>query len=437
MKIFAVGGYDEIGKNMTCIESEGEALILDIGLHIENLMGQDYDVTSMTRKELRQLEVLPDDRILEGIKDKVVGIVIGHGHLDHIGAVTKIAHTYDCPIFVTPFSAEILRGQCMEEKNYKLERDIRVVKPGETVRMGRSFSVEFVPAAHSIPDTTISAIHTEEGTVIYANDYKFDHDVTLGHETNTERLAELGKAGVKALIFDTTRVERPGHTGNEDEAVQKIRNAMAECDPEGGIIATTFASHILRHQNIILAATEMNRRVIFLGRSMEKYIACANRLGLLDLMGSRVFGRKNSMERALGKAEKKKFVFIVTGNQGEPNSVLDRISRGELPYDFSKRNDSILFCCEVIPTETNRKCRDELERRLSPLAKNIFRDLHVSGHAAREDVRKMLTLTKPEHVIPTHGGRARLESARDLALEEGFPDGNIHLLHDGEMLEIK
>jgi ribonuclease J len=143
------------------------------------------------------------------------------------------------------------------------------------------------------------------------------------------------------------------------------------------------------------------------------------------------------MERALGKADKKKFVFVVTGNQGEPHSVLDRISRGELPYDFANRNDSILFCCEVIPTETNRKCRDELENRLSPLAKNIFRDLHVSGHAAREDVRKMLNLTKPEHVIPTHGGRTRLESARDLALEEGFPEGNIHLLHDSEMLELK
>jgi len=436
MKIFAVGGYDEIGKNMTCIESGDEALILDIGLHIENLMGQDYDVTSMTRKELRQLEVLPDDRVLEGIKDKVAGIVIGHGHLDHIGAVTKIAHTYDCPIFVTPFSAQILRGQCLDEKNYKIERDIRVIKPGATVKIGKGFSVEFIPAAHSIPDTTISAIHTREGTVIYANDYKFDHDVVLGHETNTERLAELGREGVKALIFDTTRVERPGHTGNEGEAVRKIREAMAECDPAGGIIATTFASHILRHQNLINSAAALGRRVVFLGRSMEKYISCANRLNLLDLRGSRVFGRKSGMERALMKADKKKFVFVVTGNQGEPNSVLDRISRAELPYDFSKGNDSILFCCEVIPTETNHKCREELEKRLDPLTKNIFRDLHVSGHAAREDIRKMLALTRPEHVIPTHGGRARLESARDLALEEGFHDSNIHLLHDGEELEI-
>ena len=436
MKIVAVGGYDEIGKNMTCLVVGNEALVLDMGLHIENLMGRDFHLQSMTRKELRVIEVVPDERVIEDVRHQVVGIVIGHGHLDHIGAVSKLAHAYDCPIFLTPFSAQILKNHCRQEEVYTDFLDIREVLPGATVHIGDGFDVEFIPTAHSIPDATIPAIHTREGTVIYANDYKFDHDIA-GRETNTERLGELGKTGVKALIFDTTRVKRPGHTGTEAHALEKIRKALSECNPEGGIIATTFASHIARHQNLILAAGEIGRRVVFLGRSMDNYLSAAKMLGILDMRGSRVFGRRRGIMNALGKADKTKVVFVVTGNQGEPHSVLDRISRAELPFEFKDRNDSVLFCCEVIPTETNQKYRKELEERLeSEGVEHIFRDLHVSGHAQREDVRKMLQLTRPEHVIPTHGGRERLESAKELALEEGFLEKNIHLLHDGESLEI-
>lgn len=434
MEITAVGGYSEIGKNMTCIVSGDEAVILDMGIHVEKLMGHDYDITRMSRKELTKLEVLPDDRVIENVKKKVVGIVIGHAHLDHIGAVTKLAHNYNVPVLMTPFSAEVLREQVFEEKKYVLDREIVTVLPIGRVPLGKTTTVEFIPAAHSIPDATILAVHTLEGTVVYANDYKFDDTPVLGDKTDVRRLRALGEKGVKAMIFDTTRVDREGSTPSEQVAKQKIDGAFAGLEANG-IITTTFASHIARLQTLINAGERMGRRVILLGRSMSKYVGCANKLELLETKKAKVHANPRDMETVLKRisGKKEKYMLIVTGNQGEPNSVLDRIANEVLPYDFHK-GDAVMFCCEVIPSPTNIACRKNLEKKLLSKGASIYKGLHVSGHAAKEDIRRMINLISPENVIPTHGGIEKLKLAKALAEEEGFD--KVHLLQDGESLEI-
>lgn len=434
MELFAVGGYDKIGKNMTALVVGDEALILDMGIDIESLMTQDYDVQSLSNHEMRGIGALPDDSVIEHLKDKVQAIVIGHGHLDHIGGVSKLAHTYgDVPIFVTPFSAEVLRKQLFDEKRYKMNREVVSVLPSGRVTAG-NFTIEFVPAAHSIPDTAILVIHTDEGRVVYANDFKFDSHPVLGHQTNVERLRELGRKGVKAAIFDTTRIARPGRTGSETDARKKIEEAFDRIS-DGGIIATTFASHIARLQTLIEFGHKKGKKVLILGRSMEKYIGCASAFQMLRLEKSRVYGRAPIVEKVVNEIKDKKedYLLIVTGNQGEPNSILYRMANGTLDYPFDS-SDHVLFCCEVIPTETNIALRQELENKLSEKGVQMDKDLHVSGHASREDMREFLNLLKPEHIIPTHGGRDKLKSAEALAKEEGFKD--IHLLHDGESVRF-
>lgn len=435
MKLTAVGGYEEIGKNMTLLTSGGESVILDMGLHVEVLMGQDYDTAGMSQKELTELKALPNDEIIEPqVRKGVVAIAIGHGHLDHIGGITKMAHRYAVPILATPFTAEVIKTQIVEERKYKLTREVRKVLPAGLVKIGRRFSVEFVPAAHSIPDAAILAVRTPEGLVVYANDYKFDDHPMLGHKTDVRRLRQLGAEGVRAFIFDTTRIELEGHTPSEKVAHDKIEKALGELEDTKGIIATTFSSHMARIQGLINAGERMGRRVLLLGRSMEKYSSAGIRTKFLNLSRAGVFGGARSIEKILRTIKRKeKFLLIVTGNQGEPNSVLDRMANEVLPYRFNE-GDAVLFCSEVIPSPINKACRRALEEKLQKKGAEIYKGLHVSGHACRDDIREMLRILNPEHVIPTHGTPSKLELARLLAKEEGFE--SVHILRDGERTDF-
>lgn len=435
MKLTAVGGYEEIGKNMTLLTSGGESVILDMGLHVEVLMGQDYDTAGMGRRELTELKALPNDDILEpSVRKSVVGIALGHGHLDHIGGITKMAHRYDVPIIATPFTTEVIKSQIVEERKYQLTREVRKILPAGVVNLGRRFSIEFVPAAHSIPDATILAVRTPEGLVVYANDYKFDEHPMLGHKTDVHRLRQLAAEGVRAFIFDTTRIELEGHTPSERVAHDRIEKTFGELEDTKGIIATTFSSHIARIQGLIEIGERMGRRVLLLGRSMEKYSTAAIRTKFLNLSRAGVFGNSRSMEKMLRSVkQKEKFLLIVTGNQGEPNSVLDRMANEVLPYRFNE-GDAVLFCSEVIPSPINKACRRALEEKLQKKGAEIYKGLHVSGHACRDDVRDMMKILNPEHIIPTHGTPSKIEMAGALAKEEGFE--NVHILRDGGSVEF-
>lgn len=439
MEVIAIGGYDEIGKNMTVIAHEGEAIVLDMGLHVERLMGEDYDLSRMTRAEMLALGAIPNFNRLEGIKEKIVGVFIGHAHLDHVGGASKLAGLFpDVPFFMTPFTAAVFRQGLEDDQKYRGQKvDLRIVKAGTKVSVGRGFVVEFIGVSHSVPDATVLAVHTSKGIFLYALDWKFDKDPLLGNRTNIDRLAQLGaKGNVVGMAFDTTRIERSDPTKSEKWAKERIDEAIAELTGEG-IIATTFASHIARLKTLVEAGERQGRKVFLLGRSMDKYVGAAKDLRLVSFKKAGLFGRPKSVQAALSKIKnnKDKHMLIVTGNQGEPGSVLDRMVQGTLPYRFDS-SDNILFCSEAIPTPINLACRKDIERRLKGMGAQVHLGLHVSGHAAAPDIERFIGLVKPKYLLPTHGGLEKLLRARKLGERIGYPTDRIPLLHDGESIKL-
>ncbi len=440
MEITAIGGFDEIGKNMTVVAVGDEAIVIDLGLHVERLMGEDYDIARMSRSEMLSIGAIPDYRRLDGIKQKIVGVFVSHGHLDHVGAGTKLMGLFPgAPFYMTPFTAEIFKRQMEDEVKYKGKGpDLRTVTYGSKVSCGKNFVVEFIAAAHSIPDHAILAVHTHEGVFLYALDWRFDPTPVLSTKTNINRLQQLGDKGlVKGVIYDTTRIERDEPTQSESWAKQKIEEMIAGLKGEG-IIATTFASHIGRLQTLIDAGERQKRKVLLLGRSMEKYMDSAKALKLINLRRASVWGRSKTVEAVLRKItpnNKSEFMLITTGNQGEPGSILDRMSRGVLPYTFT-RDDNILFCSEAIPTPVNLACRKEIEGSIRSRGAHVHLGLHVSGHASGGDIDRFLKIVKPKNLIPAHGGIEKLIRARKRAEAVGFREEQVHLLHDGEALSI-
>ena len=439
VEITAIGGYDEIGKNMTVVSFGDEAIVIDLGLHVEKLMGERYNISRMSREELLSIEAIPDYRRLRKIPQKIVAVFIGHAHLDHVGAASKLSGLFkNVPFYMTPFTAGVFKGQLDDEEKYKGQKpDIRIVKPGAKVSAGKSFVVEFIGVSHSVPDSAVLAIHTPKGIFLYALDWKFDDRPGVGGKTDISRLAQLGEKGrVLGMAFDTTRIERSEPTGSEHYAMEKIEQAVGSLEGEG-IIATTFASHIARLQTLINEGQKQKRKVILLGRSMEKYVGVAKELKLISLNRAEVWGRPKSIQAVLTKIkeDKDRYLLIVTGNQGEPGSVLDRMVEGTLPYKFSKM-DNILFCSEAIPTEMNLKCRKDIERRLKTMGAGVHLGLHVSGHASGGDIERFIKLVKPKKLVPTHGGIEKLLRARKLAEGIGYKREDVHLLHDGESVKL-
>ncbi|MFH0962323.1 MAG: MBL fold metallo-hydrolase RNA specificity domain-containing protein [archaeon] len=439
VEITAIGGYDEIGKNMTVVSFGGEAIVLDMGIHVERLMGEDYNIARMSREELLGIGAIPDYRRIREIREKVVGVFIGHAHLDHVGAAGKLAGLFKgVPFYMTPFTAGVFKSQIDDEEKYRGQKpDVRIVTAGAKIAAGQNFVVEFIAAAHSIPDATILAVHTPKGIFLYALDWKFDEHPGIGNRTNIARLAQLGEKGrVLAVAFDTTRIERSDPTKGEAWAKEQIVNKIGELDGEG-IIATTFASHISRLQTLIDAGRDQKRKVLLLGRSMEKYTNVAKELRLISLGRADVWGRPKSIQATLSKIknDKEKYLLIVTGNQGEPGSVLDRMVQGVLPYKFDNL-DNVLFCSEAIPTPMNLACRKDIERRLRSMGAHVHLGLHVSGHASAADIERFVKLVKPEEIIPTHGGIDKLLRARKLMESIGYPADKVHLLHDGESVRL-
>lgn len=432
MKIEAIGGYGEIGKNMTAITVDDETLILDLGVHVEALVGKDIEMHKMSTRSLVNIGVLPDYRKLD--EHKVVGVCVSHGHLDHIGAITRIAPILNAPVYVTPFAREIIKAELHMQRNPP-KINMKTVQCGSSVKVGNNFEVQFIPTAHSIPDAAIMAVKTKEGTVVYTPDFKFDQDPVIGNKTDIKALRKL--APVKVAIIDSTRVERLGTTPSESVAKMMIEHAFASPDAEG-IIASTFSSQIARIDSLIKMGRKLGRNVVLLGRSLEKYTKAAKKLGYLKLGKAKVYGSYREYKKILAKISRDRahYFVICTGNQGEPNSVLGRIVNGNLPYRIGAR-DWVAFCSEVIPTPINIGLREEMEAKLQNTGARIFRDLHVSGHSSREDLRTIMRLLRPQYVLPAHGDRNKQLKLAELAVEEGYKLGeNVKVLKDGEAVEI-
>jgi len=444
IEICAVGGYNEIGKNMTAVKVDNEVVIIDMGLHLDNYIKyteeEEEDIIEISAEELTKAGAIPNDKVIKDWKDKVKAIIPTHAHLDHVGALTFLSNKYKAPILCTPFTAEVIKAISKDEK-IKLKNDIKVLNANSIYYISDKVKVEFINMTHSTPQTVMVAVHTPDGILLYANDFKFDNHPTLGKKPNYKKLEELGKKGVKVLICDCTRATQPIKTPSELVAKEMLRDVMLGVDSRNkAVIVTTFASHLARLKSIIEFGKKMNRKIVFLGRSLAKYAQAGENIGIVNFSKEVEivkFGKQ--IKRKVKMIEKdgvKKYLLVVTGHQGEPKSTLSKMVNGTIPFKFSLE-DHVIFSCTVIPSEINIQNRAEVEKRLREYGVRIFRDIHASGHASREDLRDLINLVNPEHIIPAHGEKEMKDALVDLAIEKGYKRGKtVHIVHDGDKISF-
>ncbi|RLG13627.1 MAG: ribonuclease J [Candidatus Nanohalarchaeota archaeon] len=436
MKFYAIGGYNEVGKNMSAVEINGEVVILDMGVYMDKIITLEEEDRKISTKEMIQCGALPDDHILEG--KNIAAIVLSHGHLDHIAAVPRMAERYKCPIIATPYTCEILKNLLKDAGVGYLIKSLFPLSAGETASISHNFEVEFIHMTHSIPHTALIALHTKEGIIAYLNDYKLDNNPTLGEKPDYKRIKQLGKQGVKVLVSECVRVADEARTPPEYVAQVLVEDAIDRAYEENtAVVITTFASQIARI-NSIIKANKNQREIIMLGRALGNYLVPASRLGLINLKNIKIFNRQKSIAKALidVQANPENYLMLATGNQGEPNAILSRMSRKEYEFRFRKE-DQVIFSSEVIPNPLNESNRYTLDQNLREQGVRMLQHVHVSGHARREDHRDMLRMINPEYVFPNHGETERLASYASLAMDEGYRMGDsVKVLYNGAVVDL-
>jgi ribonuclease J len=443
LKIHPIGGYNEVGKNMTVLEMKKDAVLFDAGLYLPAIVGVEERERIPTERGMRALGALPDDLHLDrkDIRHKVRAIAVSHAHLDHVGGVQYLSHRYKAPVLSTPFTIEVLKALAADNKQRIANRLVPVKMNDSFIVKGSSnYQVEFVNMTHSTIQSSMIAVHTPEGVVLYANDYKFDNAPVFGDPPNYRRLKELSKIGIKALIVDCLYAPDDRKTPSEKVARGLLEDVFFTTDNrKAGIIVTTFSSHIARLKSIVEFSKRLNREVIFMGRSLSKYVSAADAVGKAPFLKDvQIMTYRKQTDRVLKRInrEKEKYLVVCTGHQGEPGSILDRISRNEVHYNLSE-GDHIIFSSKTIPTPINELNRSHLEKRLKKHKVRIFDNVHVSGHGGREDLRDLIKLTNPEHIIPSHGDFSKLKAGADLAVEMGYKkDVNVHILENAQELVL-
>lgn len=441
--IVAVGGYNEMGRNMTAIRVDDKIIIIDMGLRLDRVqIHEDVEIDKMHSLELIEMGAIPDDTIMKEIDGNVCAIVCTHGHLDHIGAISKLAHRYAAPIIGTPYTSALIQHQIDSERKFGVKNRIISVKAGGTYQVSDDVSIEMIRTQHSIIDAVFVAIHTPRGAILYACDFKLDRTPTLGEPPAFDRLRELGKEGVVAMIAESTNATRAGKTPSERIAHDMVRDVLLGTEESDvGMIITTFASHIARLNSIMQFATEMKRTPILLGRSMDRYVNTARELGYIELpKKTEIYGNRKDIDKAFKKIMEKgkdKYLPIVTGHQGEPGAILSRVANGDTAYKIES-GDKVIFSANTIPTPMTQANRYALETKLKMKGARLYDNVHVSGHAYREDHWELIRLVNPENVIPAHGNidmhSAYIEMAEDAGYELGH---TLHLLRNGEELYIE
>lgn len=439
IEVIAVGGYEEIGKNMTAVKVNDDVVIFDMGIHLDRLhVHEDTDIARMHSLDLIERGVIPDDTLMREVDGKVRAIVCTHGHLDHIGAIAKLAHRYEAPIIATPYTLALIEKTIKGERKFKVHNPLKTLNPGEKLQISPNITLEFIRTTHSIPQTITAALHTPEGVVVYANDFKFDNHQMVSPPPDYRRFRELGKKGVKATILDTTNVKEKneGKTHSEKIARDLLKDVLkGPLEERKGLIVTTFSSHIERIQAITKIAERSRRKIMILGRSMERYCSLAESMGILNLpRNASLYGSSKSINKALARANdnRTKYMLLVTGHQGEPDALLPRIANNKTNFEI-RPGDNVIFSASTIPNPINLANRDLLNRRLKERGARIYNNIHVSGHAGPEDLRDFIRMLQPEHLIPAHGDLSHLAAFVELAEEEGYKLGNdVHILRNGQ-----
>ncbi len=444
MRIYGIGGYDEVGKNMTAVELKDDVFLFDCGLYLPPIVELEESERIYTEKRLRQIGAVPSDDLLDDlhIRDKVRAILPSHAHLDHIGAIPFLANRYKAEIIGTPFTIEVLKTLIQEEKN-NIKNKLKIIQPNSFCLVQgkhKKYRVDFINITHSTLQTSMIALHTEEGIVLYANDFKFDDNPIMGQKPNYEKLKEIGKQGIKALIVDSLYSGDERKTASEKVARTLLEDVLLTTHNENSaVFVTTFSSHIARLKSITEFGKKLDRKVVFLGRSLNKYVNSAAKIDLCPFIKDiELTSYKNQVMKKLNHINKNKseYMVVCTGHQGEPGSILDRLSKNKLPFQF-QTNDQIIFSSSVIPTKINIENREKMDSRLKKRGVRIFNNIHVSGHAGREDLRDFINMVNPEHIIPAHGDHQKISPMVELAEELGYKDKrNVHLIHDKQRIDF-
>lgn len=443
MKVYTLGGYSEVGKNMTVIDTGEDAFILDCGLFLPPVVELEECEKAHSEKTLRLIKAIPDDyKLPEDVRKRVRVIIPSHAHLDHIGAIPYMAYRYNAEIIGTPFTMDILKQE-YEDERAKISNKLKVIQPNSSyIIQGarQKYKLDFINITHSTIQTSMLALHTKEGVVLYANDFKFDNNPIIGKEPNYEMLKAIAKEGVKVMIVDSLYSKDERKTPSEKVARGLLEDVMLTTSNEkAGIVVTTFSSHIARLKSIVDFGKRLGREIVFVGRSLNKYVSSAINVKMCPFSKDiRLVSYRNYIEKILKKIDRDRtrYLIVCTGHQGEPASVLDRISRNQLPFKFI-HDDHLIFSSSVIPTEVNIKNRQIIEEQLKKRGVRIFNNVHVSGHAGREDLRDFVNLINAEHILPAHGDKTKLEPMIELCNELGYKtDRDVHLMADGKSIKL-
>lgn len=438
IEIMPIGGYREVGKNCTAVKVDDEVIILDMGLHLQNYIHytQDDDDVDLSLKTLTHIEAVPDVSVIKDWMPKVKAICISHAHLDHVGAAPFLAPEFNCPIHGTPYTIEVLKV-LLEDKEMRVPNKLIAHDVNSIFKVSDNIKIEFISITHSVIHTAMVVIHTKYGKVVYANDFKLDNQPTLGSKSNLGRMAQL--KDVKVMIMDSLYAGKPIKTPSESVAKELLREVMISTNSKGkAMIVSTFSSHLARLKSIMEFAKQLNRKVVFLGRSLEKYVRAGENIKVIEFSkAGKIIKYRQQVQTFLKKCKKPEdYVFIVTGHQGEPKSVLARMIFNN--YFRFRKEDIVIFSCTIIPGEENIKNREKMEAELKKKKVRIFRDIHVSGHGAREDARDLINLIEPKNLIPTHSEIATAEQFLELAEELGYRENkNVFLLRNGQRIHLK
>ena len=418
VKISFLGGINEVGKNMTCYEYAKSMLIVDCGLAFpeSDQLGVDF--------------VIPDFTFVERNADKLKGVIITHGHEDHIGALCYLLKKVKVPVYATLLTAGLIRGKLSEHKlDYEVE--INIVKAGDEVALG-DFSVEFIKVNHSIPDAVALAIKSDAGTIVQTGDFKIDTSPIDGGIIDLSRFAELGNEGVLCLLSDSTNAEQPGYSQSESKVGETFRNLFTQAGDRRIIIAT-FASNIHRVQQIIDIAAQTGRKVALSGRSLENVVSIASELGYVNIPDGTLIGIDD-----IKKYSDDRLVIVTTGSQGEPMSALSRMASGNHRKVNIGFNDCVIISARPIPgnEKTVYRVINDLLRLGARVIYEKMYDVHVSGHACQEELKIMLSLVKPKYFIPVHGEQKHLRYHARIAESIGIDHNNILIADNGYEVSV-
>ena len=418
LKIIPLGGLGEIGKNITLYEYDGDMFLVDCGMSFPDEETPGIDI------------VIPDFTYILENRDKIKGLVVTHGHEDHIGAIPYLLKNFNVPIYATNLTIGLIQGKLKEHKLLS-DAKLNVAKPGDVIKLGK-FQVEFIHVNHSIPDAVGFAITCPAGTVVQTGDFKIDTTPIDDYVIDIGRFAELGKKGVLALMSDSTNAERPGFTPSERIVGESLSNLFKKAE-DHRIIVATFSSNIHRIQQIVDEAAKCGRKVAVSGRSMINVVTVASELGYLKLPKDILIDIE--MIRNYPPSE---LVIVTTGSQGEPLSALHRIAFSEHRQVEIIPGDMFIISATPIPGNEKLvgKVINELMKRGANVVYERMYDVHVSGHACQEELKLMMSIVKPKYFIPLHGEQKHLMKHAGLARQMGIPEENILIAGNGSVIEV-